>query len=518
MELVKQLFRFSGALLATALAASLCAPAFAADKPPAATAAPSPAAPPPPATADAVSHHTMTLAGKSLAYTARAGTLTLRDDKGEATARIYYTAFTLDGGAANRPVTFFYNGGPGSSTMWLLMGSFSPVLVETKNGALTGPPPYSIVPNQDTLLDASDLVFIDMPGTGFGRIVGKGTPKMFFGVDADVEAFAQFIQRYITKFGRWNSPKFLYGESYGTTRSAALANYLEQNGISLNGVVLQSSYLNAGVDDTYGNDDNGYILYLPSEAAAAWYHHALPGSWPSLSALVSEVDGFALGEYSDALAKGDRVSKSEYDDVVAKLHRYTGLTATFIRNSNLRIPYDRFDVELFRNQGTEIGRLDSRFQTHVLDRYRDTPAWDATDAAIDSAFTTAVNQYLRVDLGYDTKLPYKGDDYDEIYGNGGSWDSKHNGNVQTNVAPDLAKAMTFNPSLQVFSANGYFDFATPFFETQYVLDHLRIDPSLEKNITYGFYQSGHMIYLNPQAHARLHDDLERWYAATLGGR
>lgn len=502
-----------------ALSASLCAPALAAAKSPAPTPAPTPAAPAGPAVPDAVSHHTVTLGGNALAYTARAGTIALRDDKGDETARIYYTAFTLDGGDAKRPVTFFYNGGPGSSTMWLLMGSFAPMVVQTANGALTGPPPYAIVPNQNSLLDASDLVFIDMPGTGFGRIVGKGTPKMFFGVDADVAAFAQFIQRYITKFDRWNSPKFLYGESYGTTRSAALSNYLEQNdGISLSGVVLQSSYLNGGLDDTDGNDDNGYILYLPSEAASAWYHHALPGSWPSLPALVSEVEGFALGEYSDALAKGDNVPKSEYEDVAAKLHRYTGISETFIRDSNLRIPPDRFEVALFRNQGTQIGRLDSRFQTRVLDRYRDRPSWDATDAAIDAAFTTAVNQYLRVDLGYRTEMPYKTDDYDEIYGNGSDWDNKHNGNVQTNVAPDLAKAMTFNPSLQIFSANGYFDFATPFFETMYALDHMGLDPSLEKNITYGFYQSGHMIYLNPQAHAQLHDDLERWYAATLGGR
>ena len=460
----------------------------------------------------------MTLDGKPLAYTARAGTIALRDGKGDETARIYYTAFTLDGGGPSRPVTFFYNGGPGSSTMWLLMGSFSPVRVETKNGTMTGPPPYSIVPNQNTLLDASDLVFIDMPGTGFGRLVGKGTPKMFFGVDADVRAFAQFIGRYITKFDRWNSPKFLYGESYGTTRSVALARSLQNQGISLNGVVLQSSYLNAGVDDISGNDDNGYALNLPSEAASAWYHHALPETQPSLPALLSEVEAFALGEYSDALAKGDNVPKGEFDDVVAKLHRYTGLTETFIRNSDLRIFPDRFEAALFRDKGKQIGRLDSRFETDVLDRYSDEPDWDATDSAIDAAFTTAVNQYLRVDLGYKTQLPYKIDDYDQIYGNGGDWDSTHDGNTQLNVAPDLAYAMTYNPSLKVFSANGYFDFATPFFETMYVLDHLGVAQPLEKNITYGFYQSGHMIYLNPQAHAQLHDDLERWYAATLGGQ
>lgn len=506
-------------MLATALTAVTLAPASAASEDAPASPTATPPMPSAGLTPDSVTHHTITLGGKALAYTARAGTIELRDDKGEPTARMYYTAFTLDGGGPNRPITFAYNGGPGSSTMWLLMGSFAPMMVRTANGEMTGPPPYAIVPNQNTLLDATDLVYIDMPGTGFGRILGKGTPKMFFGVDADVRAFGQFVERYVTKFDRWNSPKFLYGESYGTTRSAALANYLQrEEGISLNGVVLQSSILNFALDDTGGNDDNGYMLYLPTETASAWYHHALPGTWPNLQALLSEVQGFVLGEYSDALAKGDDVPKAEYDDVVAKLHRYTGLTETYIRNSNLRIPPERFQATLFRDSGVQIGRLDSRFETHELDRTRDRPAWDSTDSAIDGAFTAAVNQYLRRDLGYRTDLTYKTDDYAQIYASGDGWDWKHNGNVQTNVAPDLAAAITFNPSLQIFSANGYYDFATPYFETMFTLDHLGIDPSLEKNITYGFYQTGHMIYLNPQSQTQLHDDLERWYAATLGGR
>lgn len=496
--------------LCASLSLLATAPAFAQDAP-AAAAAVTPAAP------DSVTHHTMTLSGKSVEYTARAGTITLRNATEQPTAQIFYVAYTLDGGGPDRPVTFFYNGGPGSSTMWLHMGSFAPVRVVTANGQLTGPPPYRIVPNDETLLDKTDMVFIDMTNTGFGRIVGAGTPKTFFGVDQDVAAFSQFIQRYITKFDRWNSPRFLYGESYGTTRSAALVNSLQQAGVSMNGVVLQSSILNFAEDDLFGSDDNGYMLYLPTEAATAWYHHALPGSWPSLQALVSEVQTFALGEYSDALAKGDNVPRAEYADVVAKLHRYTGMPEQFIRNSELRIPYFRFQSVLLRNSGTVVGRLDSRFTTKTLDRYADFPAWDTTDAAIDGAFITAINQYLRVDLGYKTPLLYSSDTYDYIQANGG-WDFKHKGITQPDVAPDLAAAMTYNPQLKVFSANGYFDFATPFFETMYTLDHLGIDPALHANITYGFYPSGHMIYLNPDALAQLHDDLDRWYDSTLGGR
>jgi carboxypeptidase C (cathepsin A) len=501
-----------GGLLAALLS---CAPAYA-DAPTASAAPPAaPAAPVGPAGEDAVTHHTIVLGGKTLAYTARAGTIVLRDAKEQPTATIFYTAYTLDDGGPRRPVTFFYNGGPGSSTMWLHMGSFAPVRVMTSNGALTGPPPYAVEPNNETLLDATDMVFIDMPNTGFGRITAE--PKTFFGLDADVSAFAQFIERYVTTFGRWNSPKFLYGESYGTTRSAALANALEQGGISLNGVVLQSTILNFGTDDLTGADEEGYALYLPTEAAAAWYHHALPGSWPSLTALVASAEQFAGGAYSDALAKGDLIPPAEFNAIAEKLHEYTGLPVDYIKTSNLRVPYWRFESVLFRNDNTVIGRLDARFSTKMIDRYQDFPDWDPTDAAIDAPFTSAINAYLRGDLQYHTPLLYKTSTYDDIEAAGG-WNFKHNGLTQPSVVPDLAAAMTYNPNLKIFSANGYYDFATPFYETMYALDHLGIDPSLQQNITYGFYESGHMIYLNPAALVQLHDDLERWYAATLGGR
>jgi carboxypeptidase C (cathepsin A) len=497
----------------------------------AAIASPTPAPSAPPAaplsveTSDAVTQHAIALDGKTLAYTARAGTIELRDGDEHPTAHVFYVAYTLDGAPQeHRPITFFYNGGPGSSTMWLHMGSFGPQRVETSNGTMTGPPPYHVVDNQDSLLDASDLVFIDMPDSGFGRIV-SGKEQDFFGVDQDVHAFAQFVTRYITTFNRWNSPKFLYGESYGTTRTAALVAELQQQGVEMNGIVLQSSYLNAAVDIpdsniTKGGDDWPFAFYLPTEAATAWYHDALPRRPAQLEPFLTDVANFAMGEYMDALAQGAAISPSLESDVVAKLHDYLGLSEQYIRNADLRVPYWNFENELLRDKGLIVGRLDGRFQTYSVDRLAASAPWDPTEAAINGPFTVAVNEYLRETLRYRTSLPYRGDIYDLIQSatNGKGWDESHNGLPVTDVAPDLAQALTLNPNLKVFSANGYFDFATPYLETDYVLNHLNIDRALQSNITYGYYQSGHMIYLEPQARHQLHDDLERWYSAVLGSR
>ncbi len=481
-------------------------------------ASPAPAEPQAP---DAVTHHTLALGTRTLDYTARAGTIVLHNDAGAPTGSMFYVAYTLDGGApARRPVTFLYNGGPGSSTMWLHMGSFGPVRVATDPEAnVTSGPPYRLVSNQETLLDRSDLVFVDMPDTGFGRIFGAGTPKTFFGVDTDVSAFAQFVERYISAFGRWNSPKFLYGESYGTTRSAALVNVLQQAGVTINGVVLQSSILNFGLafgrnGDIGGNDDT-FVFYLPTEAATAWYHRTLPDAPSSLPAFLDEVRAFSLGEYADALARGSTLPLATYNEIVAKLHRYTGLPAQFIRNSNLRVPYPRFETELLRQGGRVVGRLDSRYAMQSLDPLSNDPDDDAASAAISGPYGAAVNQYIRSDLGYHTSLLYQQNAYDAIRESGG-WENKHNGNPLTDVSPDLAAAMVYDPHLRVFSANGYYDFATPYSATLFTLNHLGLDAPLRQNITYGFYQSGHMMYLVPSALAQLHDDLERWYSAMLG--
>jgi carboxypeptidase C (cathepsin A) len=482
------------------------------------------AAPPIPAPyADSVTHHAISLGGRTLAYTARAGTLTLRNREDQPLARVFYTAYTLDGASADRrPVTFFYNGGPGTSTIYLRMGSFGPVRLVTSDGTITGPPPYRLVDNQYTLLDKSDLIFIDMPGSGFGRLIGAGTPKNMWGVDEDADAFAQFITRYVSTFHRWNSPKFLFGESYGTTRSAVLSNVLQQQGVALNGIVLLSSFLNPMVDYAdgapIGGGDWAYILYLPTETATAWYYHALPGS-PPLKQAIADAEHFGLTEYLDALGQGAQLSPDRFNAIVAKLHRFTGLSEQYIRNSNIRVPYNRFQNELLRQRGITVGRVDSRFQTYVLDKPETEPDWDAWDAAVDAAFVGMGNNYMRDDLKYNPPIPYRFTIYDEIFADGNTWDLSHGNNAQSyNVAPDLAQTMTLNPNLKIFSGAGYYDFATPFFATDYVLDHMYLAPALQRNITYGYYQSGHMVYLHPSALVAFHADLERWYASILGSR
>lgn len=481
------------------------------------------ASPPPPAPvtagSDSVTTHSVTIGGTPYAYTARAGTIELHDGKDQPSGTVFYTAYTVEG--ANRPVTFVYNGGPGSSTMWLRMGSFGPVRVEAGNGQPTGPPPYRIVDNSNSLLDKTDLVFIDMPDSGFGRIV-PGHEKEFFGVDQDVAAFGQFIQRYLTMSHRWNSPKFLFGESYGTTRSAALSKWLFDHGIALNGVVLLSSILNFGLD--YGNGEpnaNGdwpYVLYLPTEAATAWYHNKVRNKPASLSAYISEVEHWAMGPYLDALLAGNHLGNAQRNAVASRLSYYLGIPMQYVLQSHLRVPYDRYQAELLRGSDQVFGRLDSRYTTYSLQQASvEGPPWDPTDSSIDAPYTTAINAYLRDDLKYETPLQYRTNIYDIIYSNGSEgWDFTHDRNPVTNVAPDLAATMTQNPGMRVFSANGYYDFATPMFATVYTLQHLEIAPQLQNNITFGFYESGHMVYLNDTALAKFKSDLSRWYDSALG--
>ncbi len=508
--------------LAIAALAALCTfPMLAAlaDDAPAPAASPKPT-PEPAAAADGVTHHTLVLGGKTYAYTARAGTITLRNDAQQPTARIFYTAYTLDGAdASHRPVTFFYNGGPGSSTVFLRMQSFGPVRFEHPNAAPNAGAPYRVVDNPDSLLDKSDLVFIDAPGTGFGRLIGEGKPKDFYGVDQDARAFTQFIERYITRFNRWNSPKFLFGESYGTTRSGALSSVLEGDGVQLSGIVIVSSILDfylAGSDwngSSIGGNDWAYVGYLPTEAAAAWYHHAIPNRPASLQSFVAQVEHFASTEYMQALEKGSTISPAEYANVVHKLHDYLGLSEQYIRNANLRIEYYRFENELLRNRGQIVGRYDARYLTDSIDRVADSAPWDPSDSAIEGPFTATFNDYVRNQLDYKPTLPYlvSGPNINQ------NWDWKHNGLIMTNVAPDLAQAMTTDPHLHLFSANGYYDMATPFFTTQYTLQHLNLAPALQKHVTFGFYESGHMIYMNDDSRHAMHGDLDNWYDSVLSG-
>ncbi len=476
--------------------------------------------PTPLAAPDAVTHHAVRLGGRALRYTARAGNIILRNEKTQITARMFYVAYTLDGAdPATRPVTFFYNGGPGSSTIWLHMGSFAPRRIVTNNGAPIGPPPYRLVDNEYTLLDKSDLVFIDAPNTGFSRVLGAGEPKDFMGVDQDGRAFTQFIERYISQFGRWNSPKFLFGESYGTTRDCVLVNMLQSNGVGMNGVVLLSSILNFGLGGgLVAGGDWLYVLDLPTEAATAWYHHKAVSRGQDLEPFLAGVERFASGEYVHALAQGADLNPAEYDAVVHRLHDYLGLSDEYIRNSSLHIPPSRFEKELLRNDAIIVGRYDSRFVTYDIDGTSDTPSWDPSDVGITQAFVSTFNQYVRATLNYHTELRYRPTAYgpDEL---GARWDMHHRrDDPPANVAPDLSEAMAQNEHLQIFSANGRYDFATPYFATEYTLAHLNLTPALQRNITFGFYRSGHMVYLNPAALAQFKTDLARWYDRSLSAR
>jgi carboxypeptidase C (cathepsin A) len=472
----------------------------------------------PAAPAAAVSHHRITLGGKSIAYTATAGTIDLKNVKNETEARMFAVAYTADGvDPKQRPVTFLFNGGPGSSTIWLHMGSFGPLRVATPDAGPTPPAPYRLVENADSLLDHTDLVFIDAIGTGFSRIVGKGEGKNFYGTDQDVAAFGQYIERWLSANGRWNSPKFLLGESYGTTRAAALLNYLERRGVAFNGAVLVSSYLNAW-DDINGPpfaNDRAYELYLPTLAATAWYYKKLDPRPADLAAFLVEVRQFALGEYEQALQKGNQIDAATRTAVAAKLHRYTGLPESYILNASLRLDPGRFQKELLRGERRTVGRLDGRYQGIDHDAAGETPEYDPADTAIGSAFTAALNSYVRETLAYKTDELYRPENEEEV---AKEWDDRHrtaSGRApMPDVAEDLRTVMSINPNLKIFSANGYFDFATPFFETEYTLGHMGLDPTLEKNISFGYYPSGHMIYLHEPSLRQLKTDLAHFYEQT----
>jgi len=465
---------------------------------------------------DAVTHHMLTLDGKSLAYSATAGTIAIKNAKGETSANMFYVAYTEDGvtDIAHRPVTFLYNGGPGSSTIWLRMGSFGPKRVVVGDAQNTAGAPFALVDNQYSLLDKTDLVFVDAVGTGFSRIV-KGEPKDFYGVDPDIRAFSQFVQRYITQNDRWNSPKFLFGESYGTPRSCGLAYDLANNGIQLNGVILLSSVIN--FEEFFGGDgvDMEYIAYLPTEAAIAWYHHKVTNRPDDLASFLAPVKSFAMGEYADALLKGAMLGNAERDDVVRRLHEYTGLPEKFIRDDNMRVDPAEFEKQLLHDEGKITGRLDARFVGIDTSPTGQTPDYDPASTYISGAYTAAFNDYVRNELKYHTDLDYKPTNYGEV---NTAWEFKHtvDGNQYPipDLMPDLRDVMSQTPNLKVFSANGYYDMATPFFGTDFLLAHLGIDASLRKNIWYGYYESGHMVYLHVPALAQFKADLVRFYDAA----
>ena len=466
------------------------------------------AAPAPAKEESSITDHTIKIGGQTIPYKATAATILLKNEKDEQTALIYYTAYTRSDAKdlSQRPVSFVYNGGPGSSSVWLHMGSFSPRRVVTVNADATPPAPYKLAENPQCLLDKTDLVFIDPVGTGFSHAVGKAQNKDFWGVDQDVKSLAQFINTYVSRTSRWNSPKFLIGESYGTFRSAALSNYMQSHdGLYFNGIVLISSVLDLGTISFNAGEDKPYIFYLPSYAATAWYHKVLKDRPENLSPLLDQARQFAQTEYASALMKGSRLGEAEKSAVAKKLARYTGLSEDYLSKANLRVNLPQFMKELQRVRGLTTGRLDARFSGWSYDLLGEYAEYDPQDVAINGAFTAVFNNYVRDELKFGKDLVYHTGS-DEA---GSSWDWKHRGGDNfgfpgsPNVEGDLIQAMLANPHLQVEVENGIYDLATPFFATEYTMEHLGLPVKLQKNIHLQYYDAGHMMYLRDEDLAKL---------------
>jgi carboxypeptidase C (cathepsin A) len=475
-----------------------------------------------PPESSSVTKHDWVANGQTIHYTATAGNLLINDDNDKPNGSIFYVAYTEDGAdAKNRPVTFCYNGGPGSATIWLHMGSFGPVRVVTDSPDATKPPPFQVVTNTSSLIDKTDLVFIDAPMTGFSKLVGKGTSKDFAGVDEDIHAFEKFIVRYITLNERWNSPKFLFGESYGTPRSAALVALLQDDGIQFNGVTLLSSILNYGVRSP--GYDTQYIAYLPSYTAIAYYYKKGKHTG-SMADAVQAAREFARGPYTEALDQGDKLPAAQMDAVAAKMSDLTGLSVQYLKEAKLRVAPTRFRKELLRGDDRILGRYDARFEGFDTDSAGENPAYDPSDTGPAGPFVGAFHDYIQKELKYMSTAPYVlsarfGQAWDMTHrpsgvmqGGGGGGGGAQS---QPDTAVDLSDAMRKNPKLHVFSANGYFDLATPFFMTEYDLSHMLLPSSLVDNIMFGYYPSGHMVYLNTEAQKMMKVDLDRFYNESL---
>ena len=468
--------------------------------------------PPPPKEESSVTEHSIKIGGQTIPYKAIAGTILLKNEKDEPQALIYSTSYirTDTKDTSQRPISFIYNGGPGSASVWLHMGAFGPRRVLTANAEHTPPPPYKLQDNQGTLLDKTDMVFIDPVGTGFSRAVGKAQDKDFWGVDEDVKSLAQFVTLYVNRNSRWNSPKFLIGESYGTFRSAALGNYLQSHdGMDFNGIDLISSVLDLGTISFQPGSDMPYVFYLPSYAATAWYHKVLKDRPDNLIAFVEDARKFAQSEYAPVLLKGTKLTAAEKADMAKKLSRYTGLSEDYLIKANLRVTLGQFMEELQRNRGLTTGRLDSRYTGLTYDLLSEFAESDPQSSAITGAFTAAFNTYVRDELKFGQDKNY----HAISEGVGSNWDWKHQSGRRgffpgsPNVEGDLVQALLANPHLQVEVENGFYDMATPFFATEYTMDHLGLPEQLQKNIRLQYYDAGHMMYLRDEDLAKLKSNI-----------
>ncbi|MCA1582577.1 MAG: peptidase S10 [Acidobacteria bacterium] len=461
-----------------------------------------------------VTHHEMRIDGRPFRYMATAGYMAMKDEAGKHKANVFYVAYAREGGSSRRPITYTFNGGPGSSSVWLHMGAVGPRRVVMADDGQPLPPPYRLVDNEASWLAFTDLVFIDPVTTGYSRPAPGEKPEQFHGVEEDVQWVGDFIRLWTTRNARWASPKFLAGESYGTTRAAGLSGYLqERHGMYLNGIVLISSILNFQTADFNIGNDLPFVTFLPTYTTTAWYYKKLaPELLANFQKTVDEARQFASTEYAQALMKGARLPDAERKAIVQKMARLTGLSPAFLEACDLRVTLPRFTKELLRDQHRTVGRLDSRFQGIDRDSGGERSDYDPSMAAIRGPYGSTVNDYIRTELKYENDLPYE-----LLTGRVRPWNYGNAQNRYVNVAETLRDAMSQNQALKVFVGAGYYDFATPFFAAEYTIDHLSLDPALRKNVTLQHYEAGHMMYIHKPSLLKLTADVAAFYGSA-GGR
>jgi carboxypeptidase C (cathepsin A) len=460
--------------------------------------------------------HELKLKERSLSYTARAGAIPLKDDKDEVEAEVFFASYELDGveDRSRRPLTFAFNGGPGSSSIWLHMGALGPLRVSMEPEGWMPSPPYRLIPNEQTWLDQTDLVFVDPVGTGFSRAAEEDHYKRFWSFKGDIESMGEFIRLYLSRYRRWSSPLFLAGESYGTTRVAGLAGDLVDKGIAFNGIVLISTVLDLRPIRFQHGDDLPFQLFVPTYTATAWYHDKLDKALQErdLPDLMTEVEAWSESELTVALMKGDRIGADEHAAVTEKLARYTGLDPDYVVGTNLRINIHRFCKELLRGEKRSVGRLDSRFKGVEALAVTERPEFDPSMLAITPPYTSTFNDYVRSELGVETDLTYEtlSRNINEKW----EWEK----GALPNTGETLRAAMAKNPYMKVFVGQGYYDLATPEFATQYMISHMNVDPALRHNVQMAYYEAGHMFYLDVESLAAFKRDIDAFIQAASGRR
>lgn len=463
--------------------------------------------------APVVQKHSVNIGGKTLNYTTTTGFMPIRNAiTGETEARMFFMAYTLDNAPANRPLMFSFNGGPGSASVWLHLGALGPKRVKMQDEGWLPPPPYELVPNEGTWFTETDLVFIDPVGTGYSRATRPDLASKFFSVNGDAESVGEFIRMYLGRNERWKSPLYLVGESYGTTRASALSNHLFDRGIALNGICLVSVVMNFQTNRFAEGNDLAYSLIFPSYTATAWYHKQLPADLQrkSLQEVLREAENFASNELTIGLAKGDRITDAEKNILLDKFSRLTGLDKSFVDNHKFRIELGRFNKELLREQKRTTGRLDSRFTGIDRDNGSANPENDPSMSAIRPPYTATFNQYIRQELGFKSDVEYY------ILGGGitAPWNWNTN-NGYANTAVPLQTAMQKNPFMKIFVASGYYDMATPYYATDYTIANMGLDPTLRKNVSTHYYESGHMMYIEKRSLMKLRDDFVKFMQGSL---